>query len=216
MIQAVIFDLDGLLVDSEPVWFESRRVLFAIYGKRWTDADQERLMGVRTSVWVDYVTKKLEGVKSPDEVLNHTLDIMADAYEGGNVPILPGANEALEHCFAEYRVGLASGSPKRLIDAALRGADWVRFFEKIISSDECAHGKPHPDVYLEIMERMNLNPETTAVVEDSIAGVRAGLAAKAKVVAVPRGFTPLDDEALAQADARLESLHELPSVLMQL
>jgi HAD superfamily hydrolase (TIGR01509 family) len=216
VIQAVIFDMDGLLVDSEPVWFEARRVLFRRHGKIWTDADQEQLMGVRTSVWVDYVTKKLEGAMRPDEVLEETLDLMASAYEGGNVPVLPGASEALQHCTGKYRVGLASGSPKRLIDAALRGADWFRFFEEIISSDECAHGKPEPDVYLEIMKRMGLDPATTAVVEDSIAGVRAGLAARSKVVAVPRGFTPRNDEALLHADARLKTLHELPSVLERL
>ena len=216
MIQAVIFDMDGLLVDSEPVWFEARRILFGKFGKTWTDADQERLMGVRTSVWVDYVTEKLEGAMSRNEVLNGTIDIMAEAYQSGNVPILPGAVDALKHCSGKYRVGLASGSPKRLIDAALAGAGWFRFFQEIVSSDECVKGKPEPDVYLEIMNRMGLDATTTAVVEDSIAGVRAGLAAKAKVVAVPGGFTPSDDPALAQADARLESLHELPGVLERL
>jgi beta-phosphoglucomutase-like phosphatase (HAD superfamily) len=98
----------------------------------------------------------------------------------------------------------------------LKGADWFRFFEETLSSDECARGKPEPDVYLEIINRMGLDPETTAVVEDSVAGVLAGLAAKAKVVAVPRGFTPYDDEALARADARLETLHELPAALERL
>lgn len=216
MIQAVIFDMDGLLVDSEPVWFESRRELCSRFGKNWTDADQERLMGVRTSVWVDYVTGKLDGAMRSEEVLNQTIEIMAEAYKGGNVPILPGACEALEHCARRYRIGLASGSPKLLIDAALKGADWFQFFEEIVSSDECAHGKPEPDVYLEVIARMGLQAETTAVVEDSIAGVLAGVAAKAKVVAVPRGFTPSDDAALTQADVCLSSLHELPKALEQL
>jgi len=216
VIQAVIFDMDGLLVDSEPVWFEARRELLSHFGKSWTDADQERLMGVRTSVWVDYVTEKLDGAMRSDEVLSQTIEIMAQAYKGGNVPILPGAGEALEHCAGKYRVGLASGSPKLLIEAALTGADWFRFFEQIVSSDKCAHGKPEPDVYLEIMGRMVLDPKTTAVVEDSVAGVLAGIAAKAKVVAVPRGFTPSDDAALTQANERLESLHELPSALERL
>ncbi|UCC74905.1 MAG: HAD family phosphatase [Gemmatimonadota bacterium] len=216
MIRAVIFDMDGLLVDSEPVWFAARRELLARFGKHWTESDQQRLMGVSTSTWVDYVTEKLEGAMPPDEVLHNIVGIMAAAYESGDVPLLPGASEALEHCVGRYRVGLASGSPRLLIEAALTGADWQRCFEEVISSDECARGKPAPDVYLEIMRRMGLSPETTVVVEDSAAGILAGKAAKAKVVAVPRGFTSPDSEALEQADARLESLHALPSALTEL
>ena len=216
MIQAVIFDMDGLLVDSEPVWFRARVELLARFGKQWTASDQEPLMGVSTATWVDYVTEKLEGAMPPDEVLRKVVSIMAAAYEGGDVPLLPGASEALEHCVGSYRVGLASGSPKRLINAALTGAGLHRFFEEVVTSDECARGKPAPDVYLEIMNRMGLSPDTTAVVEDSAAGILAGKAAKAKVIAVPQSFVSTDSEALAQADARLESLYELPNVLLKL
>lgn len=216
MIQAVIFDMDGLLVDSEPVWFRARCELLAPFGKQWTEADQKRLMGVSTSAWVDYVTGKLEGAMRPDQVLKKVVGIMAAAYESGDVPLLPGAFEALEHCTGEYRIGLASGSPRLLIDAALTGAAWHRFFEEIISSDECARGKPAPDVYLEIMSRMDLSPDTTAVVEDSASGILAGKAAMAKVVAVPQPLIPPDSEVLDQADARIDSLHELPRVLQEL
>jgi len=216
VIQAVIFDMDGLLVDSEPVWFAARRELFSRFGKRWTSADQERMMGVSTSAWVEYVTEKLDGSMSRDDVLNSTIEIMVDSYKRGDVPLLPGATRALEFCSGKYRVGLASGSPRLLIEAALKGADWHRYFEEIVSSDECLRGKPAPDVYLEIISRMSLNAATTAVVEDSVAGVLAGKAAKAKVVAVPGDLTPKDDEALTQADALLESLHELPDTLTRL
>jgi HAD superfamily hydrolase (TIGR01509 family) len=216
VIQAVIFDMDGLLVDSEPVWFAARRELLARFGKRWSDSDQERLMGVSTSTWVSYVTEKLEGVMPADEVLHTVVGLMSAAYQRGDVPILPGASEALEHCVGRYRVGLASGSPKLLIDAALTGADWHRFFEQVLSSDECARGKPAPDVYIEIMRRLDVNPEAAVVVEDSAAGVLAGKAAGARVVAVPRGFASPDDQAFDAADARLESLHALPSVLAEL
>ena len=213
MIQAVIFDMDGLLVDSEPVWFRARRELLARFGKRWTDSDQEPLMGVSTSIWVDYVIEMLEGAMSADEVLHTVVGVMVAAYEGGDVPLLPGASEALQHCTGNYRVGLASGSPRLLIDAALTGAGWHASFEQIISSDECPRGKPAPDVYLEIMRRMDLSPETTAVVEDSAAGIQAGKAAGAKVIAVPGGFTSPNSAAVSQADMRLESLRALPSAL---
>ena len=216
MIQAVIFDMDGLLVDSEPVWFRARVELLARFGKQWTESDQEPLMGVSTSTWVDYVTAKLDGAMRSDEVLDTVVGIMAVAYESGDVPLLPGAAEALQHCVARYRVGLASGSPRRLIDAALTGANWQGSFEQVISSDECARGKPAPDVYLEIMGRMSLNPETTAVVEDSVAGILAGKAAGARVVAVPGSLISPGNEALDRADARLASLHQLPGALQDL
>ncbi len=216
MIQAVVFDMDGLLVDSEPVWFEARRELFSRFGMVWTDADQERLMGVRTSVWVDYVTGKLDGAMTPDEVLHSIVGFMASAYEHGDVRILPGAHEALKHCDGRYRVGLASGSPRPLIDAALNGAGWCRFFEEVVSSDECARGKPDPDVYLAIMNRMGLRPEATVVVEDSPAGILAGKAAGAKAIAVPGGYTAPDNEALLVADAVIDSLHSLPKILERL
>jgi beta-phosphoglucomutase-like phosphatase (HAD superfamily) len=216
VIQAVVFDMDGLLVDSEPVWFAARRELLGRFGKRWSDSDQERLMGVSTATWVEYVTDKLEGAMPSEEVLDTIVGMMAAAYRRGDVPLLPGASEALDFCVGRYRVGLASGSPRLLIDAALTGAGWQRCFEEVISSDECARGKPAPDVYLEIMRRMSLDPAATVVVEDSVAGVLAGIDAGAKVVAVPSGYTPSDDEALARADARLESLRALPTILPEI
>lgn len=216
MIRSVIFDMDGLLVDSEPVWFAARRQLLARFGKHWSDSDQERLMGVSTATWVDYVTEKMEGAMSPDEVLQSVVGNMVAAYESGDVPLLPGASEALEHCVGKYRVALASGSPRTLIEAALTGANWQRFFEQTISSDECARGKPAPDIYIEIMRRMDLSPETTAVIEDSVAGVLAGKGAGAKVVAIPRGLAPANNAALERADVRLESLHQLPGILPEL
>jgi HAD superfamily hydrolase (TIGR01509 family) len=216
VIQAVIFDMDGLLIDSEPIWFRARRDLLRRFGKSWTESDQEPLMGVSTSVWVDYFTEILEGAMPAEAVLNSVMEMMVAAYDDGDVPLLPGADEALRYCVGNFRVGLASGSPRMLIDAALKGAGWQSLFEQTISSDECARGKPSPDVYLEIMGRMDLHPETTAVVEDSVAGIQAGKAANAKVVAVPRGFTAPENEAVLQVDVRLESLHELPGALKQL
>lgn len=216
MIQAVIFDMDGLLVDSEPAWFAARRELLARFGKRWSDADQEHLMGVSTATWVDYLTDKLEGTMPREEVLHTIVGMMVKAYHGGDVPLLPGARDALDYCVSRYRVGLASGSPRQLIDAALAGAGWQHCFEEVISSDQCASGKPAPDIYIEIMRRMDLSPATTVVVEDSVAGVLAGKDAGAKVVAVPGRYTPPEDEALIRADARLESLHALPTALSEM
>lgn len=213
MIQAVIFDMDGLLVDSEPSWFRARADLAEQHGKTWTEADQLAMAGVHTEVWVEALHDTLDGKLDRARVLGEIVGRMATYYERGEVPILPGANEALAACAERYRVGLASGSPKRLIEACLSGAGWGRFFEALVSSDELEHGKPAPDIYLEIMERMGLEARTTAVVEDSGAGIKSGRAAGARVVAVPNPSTDPGPLVLAIADTSISSLHDLATAL---
>lgn len=216
MIEAVIFDMDGLLVDSEPVWFRARVDLMEQHGAGWTAADQLAMAGVHTAVWVEALRGKLDGVLSSAQILEEIVGRMSSYYERGEVCVLPGAAEAIAGCADRYRVGLASGSPQRLIDACLAGAGWAPYFECVLSSDELERGKPAPDVYLEIMRHMGLHAGTTAVVEDSGAGIEAGKAAGAKVVAVPNPHTDPGPEVLALADARIDTLHALPATLAEL
>jgi len=216
MIEAVIFDMDGLLVDSEPVWFLARQDLLESFGKVWTEADQLAMAGVHTQVWVDAVGEKLEGRLSPEQVLEEILSRMERFYANGDVAVLTGADEALEACAERYQVGLASGSPRRLIDAALHGAGWATQFENFMSGDELEHGKPAPDIYLEIMRRMDLDAASTAVVEDSGAGIRAGKAAGTKVIAVPNPHTLPSPGVLSLADVCIDSLYHLPRALADL
>jgi HAD superfamily hydrolase (TIGR01509 family) len=213
VLEAVIFDMDGLLVDSEPMWFRVRKALAHRHGKIWSEEDQRAMAGVHTDVWVAALHDKLEGALSPDEIFDEVTARMASYYERGGVPILAGAPEALAACAGRYRVGLASGSPQHLIEACLHGARWEDHFEARISSDELERGKPAPDVYLGIMRRMDLDPAATAVVEDSGAGIEAGKAAGAKVIAVPNPHTDPGPEILGLADACVGSLHELPAAL---
>lgn len=216
MIEAIIFDMDGLLVDSEPMWFRARVDLLQQHGETWTESDQFAMAGVHTDVWVATLHDKLAAALSPEQVFDEIVARMAGYYENGEVPILAGAHQALAACADTYRVGLASGSPQRLIDACLSGAGWSEYFECLISSDELEHGKPAPDIYLEIMRRMGLNANTTAVVEDSGAGIRSGKAAGATVVAVPNAHTNPGPQGLALADVCIDTLHELAAALRDL
>ena len=206
MITAIIFDLDGLLVDSEPVWFRVISEICQRYGLVWTHADQLKQMGVGTATWAEYIAQKLQGRMSRDEAMNEVLSRMASYYQTGEVRIMPGAREALEHCAENYKIGLASGSPKLLINAALSGADWRRFFSEVVSSDEVDRSKPAPDVYWEAMKRMGVAATETVVVEDSGGGILAGKAAGATVVAIPNPQMMPAPEALRQADAVIDSL----------
>lgn len=213
MLEAVLFDLDGLLVDSEMVWFHARCELFAEHGRSWTESDQRAVAGSHTAVWVDAMFRKLDGALDRRAIEEGIVGRMAARYTAGDVPALAGAHEALAACAARYRLGLASGSPLRLIHAALGGAGWNPHFEQVVSSDELERGKPAPDIYLEICRRLGVEPARSAVVEDSGAGIRAGRAASARVVAVPNPHTDPGPEVLALADATIPTLHELAAIL---
>lgn len=213
MIKAVIFDLDGLLVDSEPVWFQVRTKMFKRFGKTWTNDDQKALMGRNTVAWIDYVEQKLEGRLSRDEIVRETLDGMTESYRSGSVRVMPGAQKALNYCGKHKVLGLASGSPRVLIDAALESNGWKGLFIELMSSDEVANGKPSPDVYLEVMRRLKVKPGESAVIEDSGSGILAGKAAGAKVIAVPNEHLMPAPEALAKADFVIDSLNEVEKLL---
>jgi len=216
MITVVIFDLDGLLMDTEPVWHQARVDLFKRFGLTWTKEDQERCMGVSTSFWVNAMAEKLGGRLSPPMVMEEILSRMTESYAGGDVRILPGAHEALEFTSTRFQLGLASGSPRRLIDAALEGAKWTQYFREVLSSDDVSAGKPSPDVYVEIMRRMGATGNETVVVEDSGNGIIAGLAAAANVVAVPNRYIRPSGEILARATVVLDSLEGLPGAIEQI
>ena len=206
MIEAVVFDLDGLLVDSELIWHRVRRDLFRKYHAVWRDEDQALMMGVSTAHWSHYMADKLQHKLTPAQIREAVTAAMAACYRAGEVPLLPGADEAVRYCAGHLRTGLASGSPLRLIDAAIAGSGWQSCFRQIVSSDEVGRGKPAPDVYLEVCQRLQVDPSETLVFEDSGAGIRAARAAGVRVIAVPNRDMPPSPEILRMADLNLVSL----------
>jgi HAD superfamily hydrolase (TIGR01509 family) len=208
-LQAVIFDLDGLLVDSEPVWFRVRTEMFGRFGLEWTDDDQRALMGRSTATWIEYVDRKLEGRLQAREIERETLNAMVSQYRTGNVALMPGAQEALEYCAARFAVGLGSGSPRELIDAAIDANQWSGLFRFVLSSDTVPHGKPAPDVYEAVMKKLCVASASTVVVEDSGSGILAGKAAGAAVIAVPNTQLMPPPEALQKADVIIPSLSSI-------
>jgi HAD superfamily hydrolase (TIGR01509 family) len=207
-VEAVVFDLDGVLIDSEPVWEEVRRGLVAECGGRWLPDAQRRLMGMSTGEWSRYLATDL-GVNLPAaEVTDLVIARMVARY-GVRPPLLPGAVEAVRRVAERWPLGLASSSPRRLIDAVLDRAGLTALFAVTVSTEEVARGKPAPDVYLTAAERLGAAPARCAAVEDSSNGLRSAAAAGMRVIAVPRPEFPPEPDALAAAARTLDSLDQL-------
>lgn len=216
MIKAVIFDMDGLLINSEPVWFRAKKELMAEINFEWTWEDQEQSMGVSTQTWVNYLYEKANKKLSKDEILNGVIERMKHYYSIGEIDLMPGANEALQFAKKYFKVGLASGSYKDLLYRAVNVNKWENIFEEILSSDDLKSGKPNPEIYLKVINKLSVAPSETVVLEDSRDGIIAGVAAGAKVIAVPGKEVPVPKETLNSAAAVIETLLDFPTTIKNL
>ncbi len=208
MIRAVVFDLDGVLVDSEPVWEQVRRGLVAERGGHWAPDAQRRLMGMSTQEWARYLSEDLGVGLPPGEVAELVIDRMAAQYTE-KVPLLAGAADAVHRLGARWPLGVASSSPPRLIDTVLQSAGLRSCFSVVMSTEQVAHGKPAPDIYLAVTAGLGFPPPDCAAVEDSSNGLRSAASAGLWVIAVPQERYPPDPDALAQASLVLPSLAQL-------
>jgi len=208
LIEAVIFDLDGLLLDTEQVWDEVREELVRERGGRWHDRAQADMMGMSSLEWSRYMLEELGVPDPPEEISAEVVRRMAARYRE-RLPLIDGAVEAVERLAARWPLGLASSSNRKLIDLALELGGLGRSFRATVSSEEVTRGKPAPDVYLEAARRLGVGPHACAAVEDSRSGILSAKAAGMRVVAIPNRHYPPDGETLALADIVLGSLAEL-------
>jgi HAD superfamily hydrolase (TIGR01509 family) len=208
VIDAVVFDLDGVLLDTEQLWDEVREQLAHERGGRWHAGAQADMMGMSSPEWSRYMHETIGLREHPDAIAAEVVRRMQDRYRE-SLPLLPGAREAVERVAARWPLGLASSSNRPLIDLALDVAGLTPFFRATVSSEEVSRGKPAPDVYLEVCERLGVEPGRAAAVEDSRNGIRSAHEASMKVIAIPNAHFPPDDESLALADVVVPSLAEL-------
>ena len=208
MIEAVIFDLDGVLLASEQVWNEARKELTISTSGRWMDAATREMMGMSSPEWSRYMGEHLQVPMAPEEISAAVVERVELLYRE-HLPLLPHAVEAVERMAARWPLGLASSSNLPVIELALQLAGLREYFDATVSSEEVAHGKPAPDVYLEAARRLGVEAALCAAVEDSHNGILAAKAAGMRVVAIPNRDFPPGEEALANADDVLESLNEL-------
>ena len=208
VIEAVVFDVDGVLIDSEPVWERVRRKFVADRGGRWADDAQDRMMGMSTAEWSAYLSADF-GLRVPSaQVAEQVIAAMAAQYQA-RLPLLPGAVDAVRALAPRWPLAVASSAPRSLIDAVLDASGLRAAFTAAVSSEEVARGKPAPDVYLEAAARLGVPATACAAVEDSSNGLRSAAAAGLAVIAVPRPEYPPAAEALDLARLVLDSLTEL-------
>lgn len=208
MTEAVVFDLDGLLIQSEEVWDSVREAYVRERGGRYDDEIQRAMMGMSSTEWSHYLHEAAGIPDEPDEINAEVVRRMLSAYRN-HLPLIPGAVKAVQRLAARFPLGLASSSNRELIDTVLDVAGLTQHFAATVSSEEVARGKPAPDVYLEAARRLGVAPKRCAAVEDSHGGIRSAASAAMRVVAIPNPSYPPDEEALALADVTIRSLDEL-------
>jgi len=208
VIDAVVFDMDGVLVDSEHVWDEVREQLAYERGGRWSERAQADMMGMSSPEWSRYMHDVLGLPDAPDAINDEVVRRMLVVYER-ELPLIEGAVDAVHRLAPSFRLALASSADRPLIDAALSASGLAALFETTVSSEEVAHGKPAPDVFLEAARRLELPAFRCTAIEDSANGIRSAHAAGMRVVVIPNTHYPPPADVLALADARLGSLAEL-------
>jgi HAD superfamily hydrolase (TIGR01509 family) len=208
VIEAVVFDLDGVILQTEEVWDEVRGSYVVEHGGRYDGEAQRAMMGMSAPEWSRYLADELGVPGTPAEISADIVRLMEARYRE-ELPLIPGAVEAVERLAGRWPLGLASSSNRPLIDTALALSGLDRSFTATVSSEEVARGKPAPDVYLEAARRLTVAPDRCAAVEDSHSGIRSAKAAGMRVVAIPNPSFPPDPEALALADLVLQSISDL-------
>ncbi len=213
-VKAVVFDLDGVLIDSEGVWDDVRRGLAAENGRPWPDDATQAMMGMSTQEWSAYLVDTLGVPGAAPDVAATVIGRMADHYRQ-HLPLLPGAVDTVRRLADTWPLGLASSSPRRLIDSVLEAAGLTDAFRVTLSTEEVGEGKPSPAVYLQVASRLGAHPETVVALEDSSNGLRSAARAGMHVIAVPRPAFPPAPDALQLADAVVDHLDDVTQDLVE-
>jgi HAD superfamily hydrolase (TIGR01509 family) len=213
VIEAVVFDMDGVLIESEEIWDAIREAYVRERGGRYDAEVQRAMMGMSSVEWSRYLHETAGVPDEPEEINAEVVRRMLEAYRE-HLPLIPGAVDAVKRLAERYPLAVASSSNRPLIDAVLEVAGLAPYFAATVSSEEVRRGKPAPDVYLEAARRLGVAAERCAAVEDSHGGIRAAKAAGMFVIAFPNPTYPPDEESLAQADVVIRSLDELTPELI--
>lgn len=208
VIDAVVFDLDGVLVQSEELWDEARRQLASDAGIEWPDDATGEMMGMSSREWSTYMHDEVGLPSSPEEINQAVLDRLLERYRR-DLPWIDGAREAVRRIGERWPLAIASSSNREIIDVVLEDGGFRDLLRVTVSSEEVDNGKPAPDVYLEAMRRLDVPPARAAAIEDSTNGLLSAAAAGMRVIAIPNDAHPPAERGLEAADVVLDSIDEL-------
>jgi HAD superfamily hydrolase (TIGR01509 family) len=205
---AVVFDLDGVLIESEQVWDSAREELVREQGGTWNHRATTDMMGMSSTEWSNYMHDRLGAPMTPAEINDDVVRRVAAKYEE-RLPLLPRAVDTVRELGARWRLGVASSSNRPIIELVLDRMGVRDCFAVVVSSEEVANGKPAPDVYLGVARELGVDPKDCVAIEDSTNGIKSAVAAGMRTIAVPnRQFRP-DDDVLASAAVVVSSLAEV-------
>jgi beta-phosphoglucomutase-like phosphatase (HAD superfamily) len=207
-VAAVVFDLDGVLIDSEPIWTSVRKDFVAREGGVWHPDAQRRMVGMSTAEWSRYISAELEVPLPPSEIGFRVVDAMSVRY-GDQPPLVDGAVDTVRALATRWRLAMASSSPRLLIDRVLESSDLGALIRISVSSEEVERGKPAPDVYWRVADSLGVTPEACVAIEDSQNGVRSALAADMRVIAIPDPNFSLGWPLADRVSASLANIKEL-------
>jgi HAD superfamily hydrolase (TIGR01509 family) len=213
VIDDIIFDLDGVILDTEELWDEVRKGLALERGGHWSEQAQADMMGMSSTEWSRYMHEEVGLAEPPEEIKREVVRRMLDRY-AQHLPLIDGAADAVKRMAARWPLALASSSNRELISRALEVSGLAACFRVTVSSEEVERGKPAPDVYLEAARRLEVDPAGCAAIEDSASGIRSANAAGMLVVAIPNRAFPPPEDALALASIVLRSINELEPELL--
>ena len=214
MPDAVIFDLDGVLIDSEQLWANAKRQLVLDTGGHWREGSSRAMLGMSAPEWSRYMHDELGVPLAAEEIDSDVVHRMEQSYRA-ELPLVPGAAESVRALHRRWPLGLASSSNREIINLVLDLAGLTDAFTATVSSEEVERGKPAPDVYLEAALRVGVHANRCTAVEDSSNGLRAAAGAGMAVIAVPNPHYPPDADALALASARVTTVGEVTPELVE-
>ena len=210
---AVVFDLDGVLIDSEQVWNKAREELVRERGGTWHEHATADMMGMSSKEWSQYMHDRLGVPMEPAAINDEVVRRVMSTYEQG-LPLLPHAVDTVRELAARWPLGLASSSNRPIIELVLERSGLAPCFAVVVSSEEVDRGKPAPDVYLAVARGLGVDPKDCVAIEDSTNGIKSAVAAGMRTIAVPNPHFPPADDALATAAVVVQSLAEVTPELV--